>query len=322
MNITVVGSGYWGKNHVKNFYELGSLYAVCEIDKAKRDELKKKYPDVKLFSAFNEMLNDQSIDGIVIATPAQTHFELARQCLEAGFPVLVEKPMTLNIKDTEFLTNLAKEKNLTLMVGHILEYHPAIVKMKELIDEGRLGKLKHIRCSRINLGKIRSHENIWWSFAPHDLSIVFMILEQEPVKIQANSFKSLQDGIEDTVYADLIFEDGKSAHIHVSWLEPIKLHQTIIIGEKAMLEFNDTLQENKLKLYEYSYNADIPDLNKEQVINVDYPKGQPLKLECEHFINCIKYNKIPKTDGESACRVIKVLEYVDNKLKGKIGCTV
>jgi predicted dehydrogenase len=315
MNIAVVGSGYWGKNHVKNFYELESLYAVCELDQIKREELKEKYPDVKLFFDFNEMLNDKTIDGIVIATPAQTHFELARQCLESGFPVLVEKPMVLNTKDAEFLTELANKKKLPLMVGHILEYHPAIVKMKELVDSGHLGEIKHIRCSRINLGKIRAHENIWWSFAPHDLSIIFMMLDQEPVKIHASSFKPLQDGIEDTVYADLIFGDGKSAHIHVSWLEPVKLHQTIIIGEKAMLEFNDTLSVNKLKLHEYSYDRTTPALNKGQVINVDYQEGQPLRLECQHFMECIKENKTPKTNGKSACRIMKTIEQIDTQLK-------
>lgn len=315
MKICVAGSGYWGKNHVRTFYELGSLYAVCEIDAGIRTELNEKYPDIKVFSSFNEMLNDKSIDGIVIATPAQTHFELAKQCLESGFPVLVEKPLTLNSKDAESLANLADKKNLTLMAGHILEYHPAITGMKELINDGQLGNIKHIRCSRINLGKIRSHENIWWSFAPHDLSIIFMMLDQEPVNVQASSFRPLQDGIEDTVYADLYFKGGQSAHIHVSWLEPLKLHQTVVIGEKGMLEFNDTLPENKLKLYKYSYNPDVPVLNKEEAINIDYSDEQPLKQECGHFIECIKGNKTPKTDGMKAYRVIKTMEQVDKQLK-------
>lgn len=318
MNIAIVGSGYWGKNHVRNFFELNSLYAVCELDESKHDQLKTDYPDIKIYSDYSELLQDGNIDGIVIATPASTHFELAKKALEAGFPLLVEKPMTLTLKDAECLTELAESKGIPLMVGHILEYHPAIVKMKELVDSGELGNIKHIRCSRVNLGKIRSHENIWWSFAPHDLSIIFMMLNKEPVSIQASSFKPLQNGIEDTVYADLTFEDGKSAHIHVSWLEPIKLHQTVIIGDKAMLEFNDTLPENKLKLHRHNYDKTLPELKKDEVINVDYPQGQPLKLECEHFIDCIKNKKTPKTDGKSACRVINVLENVDKQLKKEL----
>jgi UDP-2-acetamido-3-amino-2,3-dideoxy-glucuronate N-acetyltransferase len=315
MNIAVVGSGYWGKNLVRNHYELGSLYAVCEMDPQKRLELAEKYPDVKLYSNYQELLNDKSVQGIVLATPAPTHFELAKQSLEADFPTYVEKPLTLDLESAEHLTNLANEKNLPLMVGHILEYHPAMVKMQELVNAGKIGNIKHIRCSRINLGKIRAHENIWWSFAPHDLSIIFMLLGQEPVEISASSFKPLQDGIEDTVYADLLFKDGQSAHIHVSWLEPLKLHQTVVIGEKAMLAFNDTLKENKLMMYEYELDRNIPNLNKGNEIPVEYEEGQPLKLECQHFIDCIKDNRNPKTDGASACRVIKVLEYVDKQLK-------
>lgn len=315
MNIAVVGSGYWGKNLVKNHHELNSLYAVCELDSEKRLEISKNFPEVKLYDDYQKLLNDKAVDGIVIATPAPTHFELAKYSLESGFPTYVEKPLTLTLNDAKFLTNLAKEKNLPLMVGHILEYHPAMVKMQELIIQNAIGKIKHIRCSRINLGKIRSHENIWWSFAPHDLSIIFMLINQEPEKIQTSSFKPLQNGIADTVYADLLFKSGQSAHIHVSWLEPIKLHQTVVIGETGMLVFNDTLKENKLMLYKYTYDNEIPNLNKQTEISVEYKDIQPLKAECQHFIDCIENNKNPKTDGESACRIIKILESIDNQLK-------
>jgi UDP-2-acetamido-3-amino-2,3-dideoxy-glucuronate N-acetyltransferase len=315
MNIGVVGSGYWGKNVVRNFNELGHLYAICEIDAKRREQLKDEYPDVKLYSNFSEMLNDSNIAGIAIATPAHTHYELARHSLKSGFPTYVEKPLTLTLKDSKELTALAEEKDIQLMVGHILEYHPAIVKMKEVVQAGEIGDVKHIRCTRVNLGKIRNQENIWWSFAPHDLSIIFTLIDEEPEKIQASSFDPIQKGIEDTVYADLQFPSGKSAHIHVSWLEPIKLHQTVVVGEKAMLVFNDTLPEDKLKMYKYSADFDKPELKKDSEEVISYEAGQPLRIECQHFVDCIKNNSTPRTDGKSACRIINVIETVDNKLK-------
>ena len=316
MNIAVIGSGYWGKNIVRNYAELNSLYAICEIDSEKRTQLKEQYPDTKLYASFDELLADKNVEGIAIATPAHTHFELGKKSLNAGLPTYIEKPITLNLEDAQALTDLAKEKDLPLMVGHILEYHPAIVKMKELVDKGDLGEVKHIRCTRVNLGKIRAHENIWWSFAPHDLSIIFTLIDEDPDKIQAASFRPLQEGIEDTVYADLNFKSGKSAHIHVSWLEPIKLHQTIVVCEKAMIVFNDTLKENKLMLYRYDLDRKTPNLTKQSEEVVSFEEGQPLKLECQHFMDCIKEGTNPKTDGQSACRIVSVIEYVDNVLKG------
>ncbi|MGD9581353.1 MAG: Gfo/Idh/MocA family protein [Vampirovibrionia bacterium] len=322
MNIAVIGSGYWGKNIVRNYYELGSLYAICEIDEERRNQLSEQYPDTKLYASFNDLLADKNVAGIAIATPAHTHYELAKQSLEAGFPTYVEKPVTLNLKDAEDLRLLAEKKSLPFMVGHILEYHPAIVKMKELVEEGSLGQVKHIRCTRVNLGKIRDKENIWWSFAPHDLSIIFSLINEEPEKIQAASFKPLNEGIEDTVYADLGFASGKSAHIHVSWLEPIKLHQTVVVCEKAMIVFNDTLKEDKLMVYRYEYDNKTPNLTKESEESVKYEEGQPLKIECQHFMDCIKNNATPRTDGKSASRIIKVIEYVDNELKSISKVTV
>jgi len=318
MNICVVGCGRWGKNHVKNHYELGSLYAVCDGSQQIRENIKENYQDIVIYNDFSEVLSDKNIDGIVIATPAQTHFELAQKSLKAGFPTFVEKPICLNLKDSQNLTALAESLELPLMVGHILEYHPAVLKMKELVDSGEIGEIKHIRCTRINLGKIRNNENIWWSFAPHDLSIIFKFIKDDPVEVKASSFRPIQEGIEDTVYADLFFKDGKSAHIHVSWLEPEKLHQTVVIGDKGMLVFNDTKQEDKLKLVKYNYDMSNVLLNKEEERIVDFEPLQPLKQECMHFIECIENNKPPLTDGKSACRVMKAIEAVDQAVKEEL----
>lgn len=322
MNIAVIGSGYWGKNIVRNYHELNSLYAICEIDSERREQLAQQYPDVKLYASYDELLADKNVAGIAIATPAQTHFELAKKSLEAGIPTYVEKPVTLNLKDAEELRILAEKKNLPFMVGHILEYHPAIVKMKELVEEGSFGEVKHIRCTRVNLGKIRDKENIWWSFAPHDLSIIFSLIDEDPEKMQAASFKPLKEGIDDTVYADLGFSSGKSAHIHVSWLEPIKLHQTVVVCEKAMIVFNDTLKEDKLMVYKYEYDNQTPNLTKESEESVQYEEGQPLRIECQHFMDCVKNKTTPRTDGKSASRIIRVIEYVDNELKSSSKVTV
>ncbi len=314
MNICIVGCGRWGKNHVRTYHELGALYGVCEKSPELKKYLQETYPGVRIFEDFDEALRDKKIDGIVIATPAQTHYELAKKSLEAGFPTFVEKPICLNLKDSEYLTNLSESLNLPLMVGHILEYHPAVLKMKELVDSGEIGGIKHIRCTRINLGKIRNNENIWWSFAPHDLSIIFKFIKEEPVKVKTSSFRPIQENIEDTVYADLLFKSGQSAHIHVSWLEPEKLHQTVIVGETGMLVFNDTKQEDKLKLVKYSYDSNNVLLNREEEKVIDFEPLQPLKQECLHFMECIKENKTPITDGRSACKIINIIEQADREL--------
>lgn len=318
MNIGVIGCGHWGKNLVRNYFELDSLYAVCEIDPKKREEFKTTYPDIKIFSDYLELLQDKNIDGIVIATPAPTHFELAKASLETGIPTYIEKPMTLSLKEAEYLTELAESKDLQLMVGHILEYHPAILKMKELTDKGIIGKIKHIRNSCVNFGKIRSNESAWWSLAPHSLSAILMLLEKTPAEIQAKSFNSIQKGIADTVYADLFFDEGESAHIHASWLEPNKIHQTVVIGESGMLSFDATLKEDQLTLHKYSFDGTL----LKESTNIEYEKDEPLKLECKHFIESIKNDTSPKTDGKSACRIIKILEQADQKLKGKELCVV
>lgn len=317
MKIAVVGSGRWGKNHVRNYNELGVLYAVCEASSQKREELRSEYPHIKIYTDFDEMLKDKEISGIVIATPAHTHFGLAKKSLEAGFPTFVEKPLTLEYETSKQLTAIAESNNLPLMVGHILEYHPAVMKMQELVNSGEIGEVKHIRCTRINLGSIRNQENIWWSFAPHDLSIIFSLIDKEPVKINATSFKPINDGIEDTVYTDILLDNGASAHIHVSWLEPIKHHQTVVIGEIGMIVFDDSKKEDKLKLFKYSYDSESVMLNRGEEISVEFSEGQPLRFECEHFIECIKEKKQPKTDGKSACRIVKVIEEADNLLKGQ-----
>lgn len=312
MNIAVIGCGYWGKKVIKSFYNLGSLYAICEIDKQKLKEI--SYPDVKTFNSVDDLVKDKNIDGIAIITPTNTHYELAKKTLESGYHTYVEKPLTSNSIDSNMLASITDKSKKILMVGDLLEYHPAFIKIKEIIAEGRIGKIRHIRSSRINMGRIKHDENIVWSFAPQDISIILSLVNTDPVEIRASSFRPMIEGVYDTVYADLMFADKQTAHIHVSWLEPIKLHQKLIITDKAMLVFNDTLQENKLIQYNYNYDKKVHLLNRELEIPIYYDNIDPLESACRHFLECIKNNAIPMTNVNKACKTINLLECINEKL--------
>lgn len=318
MNIAIAGFGPWGKNIANKLSELNVLHAICDIDPQSLAEAQSFYPDKVVYADFNELLTDDKIDGIMLATPAHTHFELAWKLLEAKKHVFVEKPFTMNSDHALKLADFAEAQNVTLMAGHLLEYHPAVVKIKEMLEQETIGKLKHIRCTRVNLGKIRPDENVWWSFAPHDLSIIFTLIDETPESFQAATFRPLQEGISDTVYVDLKFPGGQTAHIHLSWLEPIKLHQTVIVGEKAILVFNDTVEDNKLVLYKYSFDKKLPLLNKEFEEPIQIDRTPPLKLECMHFINCIASGQKPKTDARGAYKIIQTIETVNQKLTSDV----
>lgn len=314
MKIALIGYGDWGKNIARNFNEMGCLHAICDIDSEKRFQAKEKYPDASLIEDYNELLNENSIDGVAIATPSYDHYQITKDFLSHGVPVLVEKPVTLNYNDAKNLKELSEKNKVPFMAAHLMEYHPAIEKLKGIVKSEEFGEIKHIRSTRVNLGKIRPDESVWWNFATHDLSIIASLIDDELDNIHAQSFKPLQDKIEDTVYVDLNYKSGKSAHIHLSWLEPIKLHQTLIVFEKALVVFNDTIKDNKLMLYRYAYDKNVPFLNKESEEPLEYGYIEPLKNECTHFIDCIQNNLVPKTDGNKACQIIKIMEDVQKVL--------
>jgi UDP-2-acetamido-3-amino-2,3-dideoxy-glucuronate N-acetyltransferase len=321
-NIAVIGCGYWGKNLVRNFYELNSLAAICDVDAKTLESFQEKYPDLILHSDHKQLLKDPEIEAIVISTPADTHYSLAKQALQADKDVFVEKPIALKYKEGDELVSLAKEKDRILLVGHILEYHPAIVKLKEMIDQGELGKINYIYSHRLNLGKFRTEENILWSFAPHDISVILYLLNEMPVEVWAHGGNYLSPNITDVTVTSLDFPSGAKAHIFVSWLHPYKEQKLVIIGDKKMVMFDDVSPEDKL--FEYSHKIDwierVPVPRPEEAQPIKLEMAEPLKKECEHFLDCIASRKTPKTDGKKGLQVLEILEACQKSLKesGKI----
>ncbi|MBN1849638.1 MAG: Gfo/Idh/MocA family oxidoreductase [Deltaproteobacteria bacterium] len=307
--VAVIGSGYWGKNLIRNFNQLGALKFICDKNESLLDQFQDQYPDVEVCLAFSDILRRKDIPAVVIATPAESHFALAREALLAGKHVFVEKPLALDLEEGAELVELADEKGLTLMVGHILQYHPAIIKLKELIDTGELGKIQTLYSNRLNIGKIRAEENILWSFAPHDISVILMLLGEMPEMVYASAGSYLQQRIPDTTLTILDFPDGVKAHIFVSWLHPFKEQKLVVIGDKKMAVFDD-ISEEKLFLYphEIKWVKRIPVASKAAAEIVSFEMTEPLRAECKHFLESAAQGKRPKTDGEEGLRVLQVLQ--------------
>jgi UDP-2-acetamido-3-amino-2,3-dideoxy-glucuronate N-acetyltransferase len=316
-NIAVVGSGYWGKNLVRNFAALGALHTVCDVDINSLAELKARWPEVNLETSFTRVLQDKEIAGVAIATPAALHYKMAREALEAGKDTFVEKPLSLRIEEGRDLVELAEGRKRILMVGHLLEYHPAVVKLKEILSKGVLGKIRYIYSNRLNLGKIRTEENILWSFAPHDISVILSLLGSEmPAEISTHGGYYLHHDIADVTVTNMSFHSGVSAHIFVSWLHPYKEQKLVVIGDGKMAEFNDT-SKDKLVIFrheiEWVDRRPVPRRGEPEVISI--PDDEPLKLECQEFINSIDTRKQPKTDGYNGLRVLKILTLCQQSLE-------
>ena len=316
-NIAVIGCGHWGKNLLRNFHELDSLYAICDTDEEKLKSFKEKYPDVTVYNDLKRLLADSKIEAVAISSPAETHFSLAKEALLSGRDVFVEKPIALNYGDGEKLVSLAREKNAILMVGHLLEYHPAIIKLKEIIDKGDLGKINYIYSNRLNLGWFRTEENILWSFAPHDISVIINLLGELPEEVSAYGGNYLNPHVTDVTVTTMNFPSGVKAHIFVSWLHPYKEQKLVVIGDKQMVLFDDVSPSDKL--FSYSHKIDWierhPIPKPEEAKPIEIEKKEPLRAECEHFIDSITTRKTPKTDGENGLRVLKILEACQKHLK-------
>jgi UDP-2-acetamido-3-amino-2,3-dideoxy-glucuronate N-acetyltransferase len=320
-SIAVIGSGYWGKNLVRNFFELGALKLICDKNESILSTFKKQYTDIDVCLALADVLGRRDIDGIVIATPAETHFNLARESLLAGKNVFVEKPLALHKEEGQELISLAEKKNKVLMVGHLLQYHPVFVILKELARSGVLGRINYIYSNRLNLGKIRREENILWSFAPHDISMILSLAGEEPVSVFATGGNYLHKRIADVTTTHLEFPSGLKAHIFVSWLHPFKEQKLVIVGDKKMAVFDDTRPwEDKLLLYPHQINwennAPVPEKGDPE--RVDILQDEPLKLECKHFIECIDTGKTPITDGAEGFRVLKILNTAQRSLDDSV----
>ncbi len=313
--VAVLGSGYWGKNLVRNFQELGVLEAVCDIREEALQEVRAKY-GVRTTQSLHEILSDPKIDAAVIAAPAALHYDLVKKTLLSGKDVFVEKPLALRASEARELIELARERSCILMVGHILEYHPAILELRRLISEGELGKIQYIYSSRLNLGKLRTEENILWSFAPHDISATLFLLGELPTEVSAHGGSYLNQKIIDTTLTSCEFKSGVKAHIFVSWLHPFKEQKLTIVADRKMAVFDDLETDQKLVLYPHRINwvDRIPIAQKEAGQAVRIPVIEPLRSECEHFLECLKTRQRPRTDGESALRVLQVLEACERSL--------
>lgn len=318
MKIAVIGSGRWGMNHVRTAFSLlgEDLAYVVDANPAAEQKVKEISPSIRFLTSIDPVLADPDLRGVIIATPAETHHELAKRSLLAGKNVLVEKPITLRTDHALELNAIADEKHLALMVGHILLYHPAIVMLKKKITEGMIGKLQYIYSNRLNLGAIRSEENILWSFAPHDISVIQYLTESDPVDIQAQGAVFLQSGIEDTTMTLLRYPGNVHAHIYVSWLHPFKEQRLVVIGDGGMFVFEDSLPSEKLRFYPKGFHKTDQGFEKfDQAYHVvDFPQQQPLVEEQKHFFDCITNHKRPLTDGRHAAQVLKILEQATERL--------
>jgi len=316
--VGVVGCGYWGKNLIRNFAELGALRVVCDVDSDRAKSLAAKYT-VDSCTSFDEMLRRSDIQAVVIAAPAAEHFVLAKKAMLADKDVFVEKPLALNVEEGEQLADLSVTTGRVLMVGHLLHYHPAIRKLKELISGGALGKIEYIYSSRLNFGKLRTEENILWSFAPHDISAILHLLGEEPTAVAANGGAYLNSTITDVTLTSCTFASGVTAHIFVSWLHPFKEQKLVIVGDRQMAVFDDTEPVNKLVLYPHQVEwvERHPIAKRSEGEVVELPANEPLKTECQHFLDCVATRSKPETDGWNGVRVLRVLDAAQRSLKNK-----
>ena len=309
-SIAVLGCGYWGQNLVRNFYQLGALKLVCDPAENGRTRAGQIAPGVEICSSFDAVFARKDIQGVVLATPAETHHPLALRALAAGFDVLVEKPLALTFQEGVEMQRAAEHHGRILMVGHLLEYHPAILKLREMIASRQLGKVNYIYSNRLNFGKVRIEENALWSFAPHDVAVVLRLFGSLPIEVTSVGGSYLTPNLADTTVSCLHFHGGQRAHIFVSWLNPFKEQKLVVVGTEKMAMFNDVAKEDKLILYNQRVEMDQrqPILQKGEAENIALPPDEPLRLECEHFLKCVRERTQPLTDAAAGIRVLKVLQ--------------
>lgn len=301
--VGLIGHGHWGKNLARNFHALGALHTICEADRARHAEIRNLYPTVRVVSDVEELLADGHVSQVAIAAPAVQHYPLAREAILSGRDVFVEKPFCLRAGEGRELKRLAEENSTTLMVGHLLQYHPAICRLQEMVQTGTFGKLYRITSHRLNLGKVRSEENAFWSLAPHDTSVILsLVASARPLSVQSIAETYLQEKISDCSLTSIQFSGGVNAEIQVSWLHPFKEQKLCVIGEKAMAVFDDTEDwRSKLTLRRNYFESP-------QVEPIPLDPEEPLRRECEHFLDCCKAGAPPKTDAAEGIRVLQILE--------------
>ena len=324
VGMAVVGAGAWGKNHIRVFSELPNvrLKYVCDSDRSKLLSIQRAYPQAKMVETMKPIFEDSEVRGIVVASSAASHYSLAKEALMADRDVLVEKPMALHSEEAEEILEIAEKKGRILMVGHLLLYHPVVDRLKEMILTGELGEIYYLYTQRVNLGVIRQDENALLSFAPHDLSVILYLINEQPVVVSAHGESYIQRGIEDVVFVSLRFSDGKMANIHLSWLDPHKMRKITIVGAKKMVVFDDVEASEKLRIYDKGVRSPSYDTYSEYLSlrfgDITIPSikmVEPLRTEAAHFVQCVESRKEPKTSGRDGLRVVNILVAAQSSLK-------
>jgi predicted dehydrogenase len=319
-NVCVIGAGYWGKNHIRTLHKLGYLGGIVESNPETLKQFAEQYPDVNGYLSLDDALKNKHFLGFTVATPAETHYLLAKRIMEAGKHVLVEKPFTLQKDHAEALLLLSEENNVNLMVGHVLLFHPAIKKIKELIDLGKIGKLQYIYSNRLNLGQVRTEENVFWSLAPHDISIFQYFTDAFPEAIHATGSTFLQKDIHDSAITQLKYPNGVEGHIFVSWLHPFKEHRLVVIGSEAMITFEDSSKGRPLNLYAKKFDMDkgVPEKIDGPVTLIEYEQKMALTEELIYFVDHLEGKKPNIANGKHALGVTKILVDVSRQLSNGV----
>ena len=321
MRIGVVGLGYWGPNLARNFAAIAECEVtwLCDASPDARARLERSFPTARFTGELDDLLADEQLDAVVLATPVPTHAELAVAAAEAGKHCFVEKPLATTAADAERAVAAAERAGTILMVGHLLEYHPAVARLKELIDSDELGGLYYIYGNRLNLGKLRADENALWSLGAHDVSVALHLIDEEPRECFAQGASYVREGVQDVVFCYLRFPSGVVAHLHLSWLDPHKERRITVVGERRMATFDDMLIEGKLTIYDKGFDEDTRSWGEYIARSGDtfsprIPNVEPLRVECEHFVHCVRTGETPRSDGRSGLRVVRVLEALQHSL--------
>jgi len=322
--VGVIGCGYWGPNLIRNFVEIpqSDVVIVSDLREERLSHIKASYPQIEVTKDYQELF-DQDLDAVVIATPPATHYPLARECLQHDLHVLIEKPLTTKSEHAEELIQIAKTNGMVLMVGHTFEYNAAVQTLKSLVDSGELGQIYYLDAARLNLGLFQREMNVLWDLAPHDISIMRYIMGIPPISVSAHGMPFVFEGIHDVVYMNMVFPDNILAHIHVSWLDPCKVRRLTIVGDKKMVVYNDILNLEKIKIYDKGVDH-LPYTDNFGEFNCSYRYGdilipnirfiEPLRQECQHFLECIKNHTEPVSSGQDGLEVVKVLEAAQRSL--------
>jgi predicted dehydrogenase len=322
VSVGVVGLGYWGPNLARNFDRLpgAELSWICDASDEARERWSASFPAARATPDLGEVLSDPAVDALVVATHVPSHAEVALQALEAGKHVFVEKPLAQSVADAERCAEAAKAGGRVLMVGHLLEYHPGVETLKQIVDSGDLGDLHYIYSNRLNLGKLRADENALWSLGAHDVSVILHLTGEEPAEVSARGECYMQDGIEDVVFCYLRFPSGLAAHLHLSWLDPHKERRFTVVGSKKMATFDDMEVERKVSVFDKGFDQDFSSYGEYIARSGDVwspriPNDEPLRLECEHFVERVRDGQAPRSDGDSGVRVVRVLEALQASLE-------